>query len=100
MRSITIVGILARSASDGERQFSSCRVANARRTYLGASEATIFSKRGSPRTGSQSGCRRSSPHLSDYAFAPYMRKQNGFPVAPIARQRSQGAKRGIEIAIV
>ena len=33
----------------------------ARRTYLGASEATIFSKRGSPRNGSQYGCKRSSP---------------------------------------
>lgn len=28
---------------------------------FGASEATIFSKRGSPRSGSQNGCRRSSP---------------------------------------
>ena len=33
----------------------------AQRTYLGASEATIFSKRGSPRNGSQYGCKRSSP---------------------------------------
>ena len=28
---------------------------------LGAREATIFSKRGSPRSGSQNGCKRSSP---------------------------------------
>ena len=29
--------------------------------YFGASEATIFSKRGSPRSGSQIGLRRNSP---------------------------------------
>ena len=29
--------------------------------YFGAREATIFSKRGSPRSGSQYGCRRSWP---------------------------------------
>src|SRR5438477_2785569 len=33
----------------------------ARRTYLGVSEATIFSKRAPPRNWSQYGCRRSCP---------------------------------------
>jgi hypothetical protein len=32
-----------------------------RRDYFGASEATILSKRGSSRNGSQRGCKRSSP---------------------------------------
>src|SRR5207249_11571610 len=52
------------------------------------------------RAGKCSPCRRCiAPHLSDYAFAPDPRKQNGFLVTPIDRQRSQGAKRSIEIAL-
>src|SRR5438552_14371459 len=59
-----------------------------------------FGRFGSGAGKGSPGRRLIAPQLSDYAFAPGPRKRNSLLVTPIDRQSSQGAKRGIEIALI
>src|SRR5438552_1200527 len=59
-----------------------------------------FGRFGSGAGKGSPGRRLIAPHQSDYAFAPGPWKRNSLLVTPIDRQSGQGAKRGIEIALI